>query len=427
MPAITSADAGNSGIARRHVPLSTALLACLSNALAAQEEPRDWLGSRPLHQWQRLTGDWGGTRTQLEDLGVEVAGGLTADLAGPWSGGIRQRGTLTTLLDLNIAFDLERLLGLPRTLAYVDAYRIHGGNPSNHVGDAQGVSNIAANGTEQIAELWLETWLGEQFRAKFGKVDFNSEFAFNELGGEFVHSTAGITPCILGFPTYPNPAMSANLFYVPSECCYVGAAVYDGAVVSGTNTGKLGPSGFFGGDNDGSYLFAAEAGVTWTGGESWGSGRLALGAYTHTARLPRFDGGSQHGAEGLWATFEQRLWREQPAVADDRQGLGLFVAGGLADARVSAFGATLACGCTWTGWWPGRDYDALGFAILHADLSDRAGAGTPEDETAFELMCKVQVTPFLVVKPDLQYVLHPGGAPEIDHALVALLRFECMF
>jgi porin len=392
-----------------------------------QEPAGDWLGGAPFHQWQNLTGNWAGWRDRLTELGIEVAGGWTADLASPWAGGLRQRATLTTLLDVNAAFDLEKLLGLPRTMAYFDAYQIHGGNPSNHVGDAQGVSNIAANGTAQIAELWLETWLGERFRAKVGKVDFNSEFAFIELGGEFVHSTAGITPCILGYPTYPNPAMSANLFYVPSERCYVGVAAYDGAVVNGTNTGRLGPSGFFGGDGDGSYLFAAEAGMTWTGGGTWGSGRLALGAYRHTARLPRFDGGSQRGAEGLWATFEQRLWREHPTVADDRQGLGLFVAGGWADERVSAFGATLATGLTWTGWLHGRDFDALGVAILHADLSDRVGAGTPHDETAFELMCKIQVTPFLVIKPDLQYVLHPGGAPGVDAALVAMLRFECMF
>ncbi len=123
-------------------------------------------------------------------MGIEIAGGFTADFGGAVAGGQRHRGALSTLLDFNAAFDLEKLAGLPRTIAYVDAYQIEGRDLSNDIGDAQGVSNIQGLDVRQIAEVWVETWIGDQVRLKVGKVDFNSEFAFNEIGGEFINSTA---------------------------------------------------------------------------------------------------------------------------------------------------------------------------------------------------------------------------------------------
>lgn len=409
--------------------VSTVLLGSAALAQGQEPAPRapEWIGGAPFSEWTRATGNWGGFRDQLEELGIEVGGGYTADWAGPLSGGLRRRDSYCSLFDVNAAFDLETLCGLPRTIAYVDAYIIEGRDPSGDVGDAQGLSNIQADDTEQIAEVWVETWLSDQFRLKVGKVDFNSEFAFNEIGGEFVNSTAAINPCIVAYPTYPDPAMSVNLFYVPQENLYFGFAIYDGAGGEGISTGGRGIGGFFGTDSSSAYFLATEVGTAWQGGETWGSGRFAAGLWHHTADFDTFDGGRESGSEGLWLTLEQHLWRENPTVADDRQGIGAFASYGLADQDISAFANTLALGVSWIGPLQRRDDDVLGFAILHADLSDEPGAGTPADETVFELLYKVQLTPAVSLKPDLQYILNPGGDSSADDVLVALLRFEVLF
>lgn len=211
--------------------------------------PNEWIGGLPFAEWTRATGTWGGLRDNLGEYGVEVGGGFTGDVGAPWRGGLHKSSGWSTLVDLNVAVDLDTLAGLPRTIAYVDGYQIHGSDPSDSVGDAQGLSNIQGDDTWQIAEVWLETWLGEQFRLKAGKVDFNSEFAFNEVGGEFVNSTAAITPCIVGYPTYPDPATSVNVFYVPQENLYFGFGLYDGATAEGIRTGGRGIGGFFGTDD----------------------------------------------------------------------------------------------------------------------------------------------------------------------------------
>lgn len=391
----------------------------------APEAPREWIGGVPFTSWTRMTGDWGGVRNDLELAGVEVAGGYTADLAAPWTGDTRRRSTYSSLLDVNAAFDLETLLGLPRTFAYVDAYSIKGRNPSDDVGDYQWVSNIAAPNVDQIAELWVETWLFDELRVKLGKVDFNSEFAFHEIGGEFVHSTAAIVPTIVAYPTYPDPATAINLFWHPSELFYAGVGVFDGANAEGVRTGTRGPSGFFGGDDSDAYFYAAEIGLGWTGGESWGSGRCALGAFHHTATFERFDGGTERGTSGVWFNLEQRVWRENPSE-DDGQGIGVFLSLGRADDAVADCGSAVGVGVEWTGPLPSRDFDVLGLGVFSCDLSDERDAGTPADETAIELFYKVQLTPWVSLKPELQLVRNPGGQ-EVDDVLVGLLRVEIAF
>ncbi len=81
-------------------------------------------------------------------------------------------------------------------------------------------------------------------------------------------------------------------------------------------------------------------------------------------------------------------------------------------------------GLTWTGALAQRDFDVLGVLITHAVLSDEDGAGFDGDETAVELFYKVQVTPAFSLKPDLQWIVNPGGDPSVDDALMATLRAE---
>ena len=69
--------------------------------------------------------------------------------------------------------------------------------------------------------------------------------------------------------------------------------------------------------------------------------------------------------------------------------------------------------------------DRLG--LFRVDLSDEPGAGTPDDETVVELLYKLQLTPSVSLKPELQYVMNPGGQSGVDDVLVGLVRVEILF
>jgi carbohydrate-selective porin OprB len=430
---------------------TTTIGLCLCTTIVAQQEPapgtansdttpaqvdeptrvREWFGGEPIWRWQRITGDWFGLRNTLEDAGIEFGGGYTSDYTSAWSGDVPRHSYYISLTDVNVAFDLEQLLGLPRTTAYVDAYRIDGPNPSapGEVGDFQYFSNLANTPTlQQIAETWLETWFFDQLRVKVGKVDFNSEFSFHEIGAEFVNSSAAIAPTIVYYPTYPNPAMSVNAFWMPTDRFYVGVGIYDGANAYAVQTGRRGPRGFFTNQDAGrdAYFLAGETGLGWAGKDRWGSGRISVGMYQHTATFNRFDGGVDQGTQGVWANLEQRVWRENPTEADDNQGLGFFAGYGVADPQVSLCFHSVTGGIEWHGAIPGRDFDVLGFGVFFADMSNVPGAGTPKNELELEAFYKIQLTPSLSIKPELQWIANAGGQDVAD-VLVGLLRFDVNF
>ncbi|MFM1873039.1 MAG: Porin precursor [Planctomycetota bacterium] len=415
----------------RAILAASAVVVAPLAALVAQENQldpaREWVGGAPFSQWTRATGDWAGLRPRLEDLGIEVSGGYTSDWSAAFSGDVRRRDSYSSLLDFNAAFDLEHLVGWARTIAFVDFYALQGRDPSDDIGDAQGVSNLQGDDREILAELWVETWLSDQWRLKVGKIDFNSEFAFNELGGEFVNSTAAVPPTIVAYPTYPDPATAVNLFYHHDDSTYVGFGAFDGAGAEGYSTGKKGLLGIVETDDSDAWFLTAEVGTAWTGGGRWGSGRAAIGGWHHTADFAEFAGSTSSGTSGGWLTLEQTFWRENPDRDDDGQGFGAYTMLGYADDAVSAFGNSLALGLTWTGALPNRDDDVIGLGLFRVDLSDEPGAGTPDDETVVELLYKLQLTPSVSLKPELQYVINPGGQSGVDDVVVGLLRVEILF
>ena len=389
---------------------------------------REWIGGAPWTDWTRATGDWGGARTWLEEHGIEVGANYTMDWGATWSGGARNRSTAMSMPDFNVAFDLEQLFGIPRTIAFFDAYQTEGRGLSGDVGTAQGVSNIEAFNTAQVAEAWIETHFGDSIRFKFGKVDFNSEFAFSEVCAEFINPSAGITPSVQSGPTFPNPATSANLFVMPTEFSYIGVGVYDGAGAVGVNTGSQGFSGFFRDDESDDYFTIVEAGTSWAGGNTWGSGRLAIGGWHHGEQFDRYDGGTDHGASGGYAILDQIVWRENPEDGEDHQGLGFAAVVGFSGSEaVVTAPMHLQSGVVWTGAIEGRDDDAIGLLVTHVQLSEANGSPYVGSETIFELVYKLQLTPSVILRPDLQFVVNPGGDPTLDDALVGMLRMEITF
>jgi porin len=207
------------------------------------------------------------------------------------------------------------------------------------------------------------------------------------------------------------------------EGVYVTAGAFDGAMQEGVPTGSRGPDTLFGPPSD-TYL-AAEAGLTWTGGDAGRVGRLAVGAWHHTGTFDRLAGGTRDGASGGYVVLDQTLFRENADAEDDAQGLGAFAVLDAADDDVFEVDHHVAAGLAWTGLLDGRDADVVGLGATWVHFS--ADAGFPGDgELAIETFYRLQLTPWFSVKPDLQYIVNPSGGAA-DDALVATLRLEAAF
>ena len=83
-------------------------------------------------------------------------------------------------------------------------------------------------------------------------------------------------------------------------------------------------------------------------------------------------------------------------------------------------------GVVWNGFLFGRQADSLGIMGTYVHFGEAArAAGTFVDsyEFAWELFYRFELTPWLYLRPDLQYIVHPGGIGNPD-AFVGTLRVE---
>ena len=392
---------------------------------------REWFGHAPWPSWTRATGDWSGARTELERAGIDFRGSLVSEWSDVFSGGTGDASAFRHLLDLNLTFDLAAIASIDRASVFVDFQTADAGVGGRLHGGYQAYSNIAIDGSiTQISQLWYEQWFaGDALRVKAGKVDANAEFAFIAPAGGFINASAGFTPAIFAFPTYPNPAVGINLFVYPCEGAYAGVALYDGAAaVDGVRTGALGPGSFLTDDQSDDWFMIGEVGYTVASMGTLDSTRVAVGGWWHTGDFTTFAGGSSDGTGGLYALAETRAWRPEGldlADADDARGLWFFLQYGRADQSVSAVRQQFGAGASLAGTFAGRDDDSLGAYLSVVDFSDDPAAALGDSEWALEVFYEFACTPSVRIKPDLQWFAQPADGS--DDALVGTLRITISF
>lgn len=367
-------------------------------------------------------------------FGLDVHATYLADWSSPLAGGRRSRDTYRGLLTVLASWDPEPTTGWRGAEFHFDIQHQVGRDGSLDTGDLQVYSNLDAPNHTQVAELWVAQSLGHGFRIKAGKVDANAEFSAVEAAGSFIHSSAGFSPTVVTFPSYPYPAASVCGFWSGSRYDF-GIGLFDEQNSRRVATGSNQPDPWFPDAFAGELFAVAEAGAK-LGPEAAPVGRVALGLWHSTDRFDRFDGGTERGATGVYATYEQRVsWESADPTAGDpaaripERGEGLTVFGivGAADPDVAAIHQHALAGLRYTGLLPRRPADECGLLVSWARTSDRAGAALPHDETAVELFYGWRFCENFTLQPDIQFIHNPGGVSGADDALVFTLRIAASF
>lgn len=371
-----------------------------------------------------LTGDWGGVRGALADHGVTIELSAILEANRVLGGGLSRKTTGHALYDLNVAFDLGRLIGLDDGVVAFDAYATDGHNPSEDVGDLQSFSDISADEVAQIGEVYYEQWFFDHAaRVKLGKMDANSEFASPSVMGEGFHSAAAYSPTAFTMVTYPNPSTGALFGCSFDDDLSAKIAVLDGAAARGVATGSNGPSTLFGSPAD--LFWIAQVEQRWKLGDDERAGGAVLGAWQHTGGdFVTVDGDEKNSTAGFYAAFDQELAREDRGDSVSST-LGVLQFG-WADGEIAPVDLHVGAGVTFNGFRERRPDDAIGFYGSWVRFGDDP-AFTAGSETAIEFFYKCACTPNVTVRPDLQYVLNPGGDETVDHASVFSVRVELSF
>ena len=153
-------------------------------------------------------------------------------------------------------------------------------------------------------------------------------------------------------------------------------------------------------------------------------------AYTASGLAPRVT----HQNYGFYFLVDQQIFREDDET--HRQGLMPFAGVTVAPTAINPFPLFLLAGLVYHGPFPGRDRDTLGVSVAYGKFSSDLQrsqrlaprtTGVQRFEMVSELTYQYEVTPHLILQPDIQYIVRPGGTGRIPNALVIGLQVAINF
>ena len=399
-------------------------LTCLTAAIAANS-----LASTQFLQQDTLTGDWAGRRTTLADKGITLEASLTTDYYKNLKGGLDTQGDATRrLFEISAEIDFEKLANIKGLTLNALFITNNGQFPADETGQVQqDFTDINTGRRTQFDELYLQYVFSDTLKIKLGKLDTYSDFS-SSIFAEDYQNIGMMNPATLVLArTVPDTSFGAIIFYKPTQNTHLNIAIYDGAADSANNpipTGKRGPKSLW--ESPDNMFYIAEFGYHYTCPKEL-PGHLTAGIWSHQGNLNKFDGTTTDQSSGYYLTLDQALHLESPNNKDDNQGLYFSAIYGYANPDVSPFEHHFSTAFTYQGPIPSRNNDTLGLGFTYAKLSDKPGANfAKNDEAAFEIFYKYQVTPFFSIKPDLQYIINPAGQNTPD-ATVFSLRAQIDF
>ncbi len=434
-------------------------------AILDEESPaKDWLNS------EGVTGEWGGLRTTLQDHGVEIFGGYTAEVWGNTAGGIERGAVYTGLLDFGLNLDFEKTIRWKGASMSTTWLWLSGRDASEDlVGNFLTISNIAGYETLRMLELWFQQNLFEdKISLRAGQITADSEFVISDYASTFINGTFG-WPAFLymnlpaGGPGYPMGTLGARLAVTPVDWLTFQSAAFQGNVYD-QDVNKHGFRWRLDGENG--FLFLNEGQVRWNHRieENGLPGQAKAGMWIQTGKLADVISESTNsGNYGWYFILDQMLFREpssgtagtaihwdkdQPAniggaaksfkapvtVEKSDQGLGWFGRIAFTKEDRNFLNFYFDTGLNYKGLIPGRDDDTIGLAFAYAQLGRASRCSLIEEgsvgvgsEMILELTYQCQVTPWFSVQPDLQYIIDPGGTRDFNNALVLGVRAAVTF
>jgi porin len=425
-------------------------------------KPTNYIGSQEWwEQGDAFSGDWWGVRNLIEDRGVSFSLTYTNNIAGNVVGGKQRSATYTDNIGFGIEFDFEKLIGWNGATFTVSALNRSGQSLSQiAIGNQFTVQQVYGNQTIMYYALAFEQQLlDDRLSIKIGRMAAGDEFASSPFYWLYMNNGIDGNPQSLPvntqFSTYPSATWGARLRIDPTPEFNAMAGVYQTSPRYGFRSDHGLNMGFT--DEDGVILISqvgwtpelfkrevpvdtaptADAKSTVDGksdaksfkesvpGEMKGlPGHYWFGAYFSPWDYAQF--GSTETATNSYGFYwhaDQMVFQESPG---SDQGLTLWSAVVLSPQQnIAKLPFQVNGGMTYQGLIPTREADQTIFGVVYGQFSDDYAAvteatagGHPDYELVFEWGYRVQLSKFLYVQPNVQYVINPGGAYNIPNALV---------
>lgn len=392
-------------------------------ARADEDAPPKLTGD--LSEREKLTGDWGGARTNLRDLGVEIDADFTGDFSYNLGGGLKKGKGFSGLLQLGLTLDLEKLVGWTGGEIYAGAYFIRGhGLTSHETGNLLTISNIEYEHANLLGEVYFkQKLLDDKLVLKFGQMAADGDFITSDTAALFVNSAFGWpglngTNLPGGGPAYPVPTPGVYASYQFTDELSVQAGLYNGDPAGRDDRNKHNLDFPV---NDGAFAIAEL--IYAHKGEL--PGTVKVGAWYNSLH---FDDVSRVNLAGdplrhdsdyaIYGVIDQTVWQSGGEAGDlknpspsDPKSLSVFARAVFTpQENRNLIDFYFDTGFNAKGFVPGRADDEFGVAFAYAHISNDVSDHTAE--MVIEASYKAKVTGWLNVQPFFQYIARPGGGDE---------------
>lgn len=415
--------------------LSVASLCCCAPAIAAAGN--DFAQST-------ATGDWGGTREHLADEGVKFTGDYVSETFHNYRGGIKNGTRYTQQIRLGAQFDLSKLLGVANGGIVQLSINDRRGNSASDdlVGNRLSAQESYGGQYTRLSELsYAHSVFDPDLTGKVGYMAMGNDFGGLPLLTNFVSAGFCSHPLSMsggsGWGNYPAAHLGAELKYALTPTLFVQTAVFD---VNAENSSRVSRAFSMSGHGTTGALLPLEL-VYSPGGDL--PGQYKVGWYydsSDTTRIGRDDKAS--GRSGSYILADQTVWHED---GDTAHNVHAFTQLTNTDTATSPFKHWYSAGLVLNKPFASRPHDSIGVGYGRAVLNHRtrqvqeAAAASDEisadissldsGEQLIEVNYGVQVTPWLMVKPDIQYIVEPGAfyGEDRGNALLAGLQVKATF
>ncbi|MEX5590573.1 carbohydrate porin [Pseudomonas urmiensis] len=411
-----------------------------------------------------MLGDWGGTRTELLEQGYDFTLGYTGEMGSNLHGGYDHDRTArySDQFTFGSHLDLEKILGWHDTEVQLTITERHGQNISNdrindpRVGGFTSAQEVWGRGqTWRLTQMWIkQKYFDGALDVKFGRFgegeDFNSfPCDFQNLafcGSQVGNWVGGI------WYNWPVSQWALRVRYNLNDSLYAQVGVFE------QNPSNLESGNGFKLSGSGTQGAVMPIELVWSPRVNGLKGEYRAGYYYSNAKAQDVlkDSNGQPAAisgaayrsssskHGLWLGVQQQV---TSLASDQSRGLSLFANATVHDKKTNAIDNYVQAGVVYKGPFDARAKDDIGFALARvhvnpgyrknarlanqvAGLDDYDNPGfLPVQDTEYsaELYYGIHLADWLTVRPNLQYIRHPGGVSQVDDALIGGLKIQSSF
>jgi len=365
----------------------------------------------------------------LADRGIQFLAWYMMALQGNTLGGEDQAFRYTGLLDFGIDLDMETMAQIKGFWIHVSGSWASGTDLTPDVGAFAPVNAVFSGDSVRLFEMYVEErFLRDRLSIRAGRLSVGWEYGLDYdyftqyMSAAFRLNVFALDASDPNFSVIPFANWGARLRWTPNEHWRVQASWMNGFPRDFEDDDKHGVDFTFK-PREGSF-FILEASYQWVPttelrNENPGRlpGRITFGGYYDTGTFERLDGsGDTDKVLGkAYVIVRQKVW--EPVIVSDR-GIVVWTAGTVGGKRsIVPLPYFWSGGMLWTGPFRRLEKDvlALGFAVQF--FSDALIDQTVE--TVLEAAYSFNVTTWLTITPDIQYIIRPSGMQSIDNALLA--------